>query len=59
MMTKEQALVALDAIEKDIGSLIDTLVGPKATQSVSIQQASIRYGEGGSWLRNYIERMDQ
>ena len=58
--SREELLAALDDIEKQLSVVIAESVGEYVTDNgvepVSIQQARIRYGEGGLWLRDWIEK---
>jgi hypothetical protein len=57
MRTKAQLLADLDAIERDIGALIaDAFLDGSSDEPLALKQARIRYGEGGLWLRHWIEQ---
>ena len=59
MNTKAELLEILDDIEKQIGALIAEATGTYITdhgvEPLALQQARVRYAEGGLWLRHWIE----
>lgn len=56
MKTKTELLAELDAIERDLGALIAEACVVE-DEPLELQQARIRYGEGGLWLRHWIEKL--
>jgi len=59
MVSKEnraELLAALDETEKTIGRIIELALDGEKEEPVSLQQARVRYGEGGLWLRYWINR---
>ena len=58
MRTKDELLADLDTLEKQLGNLIsETFTDDSAVEPLPLQQARIRYGEGGLWLRHWIEKL--
>ena len=57
---KAELLEALDAVEKQLGSIIadasGTYVTDNGEEPLALQQARVNYGAGGLWLRHWIEK---